>query len=408
MASGSAIDLTGRGDGRFDSVQGKWRALAGQAVVAGTDRGPLLVGGFAFRPSPRDAGERQGLPDGLMWVPQVVFLTAGDGATETVVSSLVTPRSSPADVADALMALAGDARKNLAARTGCVPPARRAIETVDLPVQGDWNDLVKKAAEAIEAGAFEKVVLARAEEIRADEDFDVPAALSLLEQEDPGTAVFGAQVGRSWFIGATPEYLLTANGPRVETLALAGSARRDSSPLRDRALARELMSSVKERHEHRLVADALTAFLDEHCRDVHGEAEPQVAKFARIQHLRTRLRGTRRGRDTKGLLGLVAALHPTPALGGHPRPAALDWLDTHEKLDRGWYAAPLGWTDREDDGEFAVTIRSALVQGDRATLYAGCGVVAGSVPDNEYRETALKLRVMRAALGLDRLDRSQP
>jgi isochorismate synthase len=189
---------------------------------------------------------------------------------------------------------------------------------------------------------------------------------------------------------------MQVTGGEVHTLGLAGSAPRGTSAEEDAEIEQRLLSSDKDKHEHAVVTRRLLKVLNEHCVDVWEESGPGVLKLPHLQHLCTRL-GARLGES--GLLQLVAALHPTPALGGHPSVEALRWLNASEPLDRGWYAAPIGWVDADGEGEFAVAIRSALVSGRTASLYAGCGVVAQSEPAAEYRETEVKLQGMLAALG---------
>jgi salicylate biosynthesis isochorismate synthase/menaquinone-specific isochorismate synthase len=141
----------------------------------------------------------------------------------------------------------------------------------------------------------------------------------------------------------------------------------------------------------------LTAALGEVCEQVDAPGEPTLMRLRNVQHLFTPLRGTVRG--DAGVLDLVGRLHPTPALGGQPREAALAWIREREGLDRGWYGAPVGWVDARGQGEFAVAIRSALVGRYEASLFAGAGIVAASDPEREERETNIKLRAMLGALG---------
>jgi isochorismate synthase EntC len=116
-----------------------------------------------------------------------------------------------------------------------------------------------------------------------------------------------------------------------------------------------------------------------------------------VQHLATEVTG--RLPAGGGLLGLVGRLHPTPAVGGWPREAALAYIEAEEDLDRGWYAGPVGWVDLRGDGEFVVGIRSGVVSGSRASLFAGCGIVADSEPDREWEESEWKLRALATGLG---------
>jgi isochorismate synthase EntC len=147
--------------------------------------------------------------------------------------------------------------------------------------------------------------------------------------------------------------------------------------------------------------EAVREFMLRACEDVIVEDAPQVLRLSTIQHLRTRLSGVLGGARSPGLLNLAGQLHPTPAMGGVPRDAALSWLRRYEGIEREWFAALLGWLDTAGDGELAVAIRCALINGPDAVLFAGCGIVEGSVAELEYRETAMKLQVMLSALGLE-------
>jgi isochorismate synthase EntC len=181
---------------------------------------------------------------------------------------------------------------------------------------------------------------------------------------------------------------------------LAGWAPRGATPDEDELLAAGLLTGDKLRREHGLVTSMLQASLSRVCSGVETEDGPGVLRLANIQHLATRIRGRLLDPEHTGVLDLAGQLHPTPALGGHPSGPALEWLRANEHLDRGWYAAPVGWTGADGGGEFAVAIRSALVSGRHAALYAGCGIVEGSEPEAEYQETCAKLLAMSCALGL--------
>ena len=194
--------------------------------------------------------------------------------------------------------------------------------------------------------------------------------------------------------------LLDLNLPRldgraVQASSLAGSAPRGADPTEDRAHAALLAASAKDLAEHALVREALVDALERLCDHVRAAEVPSLFTLPHVHHLHTAVTGTLRAEHT--LIDLVEALHPTPAVGGAPRAAALSYIRANEQLDRGWYAAPVGWMAR-DRGEFAVGLRSAVIRGRDAVLFAGCGIVAGSDPDSEYAETLLKLRPMEDAI----------
>jgi isochorismate synthase len=194
------------------------------------------------------------------------------------------------------------------------------------------------------------------------------------------------------FVGATPERLVRLEERTVRTDCLAGSTRRGATHDEDRSLGEALLADRKERHEHALVVRALHDALLPFCSQVHAPETPTLLRMPNVQHLYTPLEGILK--EEGDIFGLVERLHPTPATGGLPREMACSVLRTYECFDRGWYAGPVGWVDGRGGGEFVVAIRSALLKGCEASLYAGCGIVAGSDPEREYEESCLKLRPM--------------
>jgi menaquinone-specific isochorismate synthase len=162
-------------------------------------------------------------------------------------------------------------------------------------------------------------------------------------------------------------------------------------------LAAELVASVKDQREHRFVIDEIDRVLRPRCRDLDVPTEPTIMQLRNVLHLGTEIAGTLTA-PAPTALELAAALHPTPAIAGTPTDAALAWLDEHEGLARGRYAGPVGWVDGAGDGTFAIGIRSAEIDGHRARLFAGVGVVEGSEPERELVETQLKLQALLAAV----------
>jgi isochorismate synthase len=367
----------------------------------------VLVGGFAFDPDgPRDERWRS-FPSALLALARLQ-LTVVDGrtwlTTNVVVRGDGTPDIDPTALGRLRAILLGE-------RPGAPPVVlqRGAVEgprQVEVPDAATWQATVARAAAAIRGGALEKVVLARELRARADEPFDVGEAVRRLRAAYPSCWVFAFWRGDRAFVGATPERLVRLAGREVAAAVLAGSIARGDSPAEDARQGERLRASAKDRAEHAVVARALREGLGELCDAVEGPAEPALLTVSNVHHLHTPL--TARLRDGRTLLELVARLHPTPAVGGAPREPALAFLREHEGVDRGWYAGPVGWIGADGGGEFVVALRSALVAGTEATLYAGCGVMGDSEPASEYAETALKLRPMRAALGLAAGDDAAP
>ncbi|MGW1290852.1 isochorismate synthase, partial [Streptomyces sp. NPDC002586] len=276
----------------------------------------------------------------------------------------------------------------------------RLRESIELPSAREWKELVTRAVRRMREGAFEKVVLAREVRYLAETPFDVPAALDRLGEAYPQATLFAVRDGGHEFIGATPEYLVRLTGGTVQTLGLAGTTPRGATPEEDASYERDLTGSTKILHEHHVVVRMLREALDGACADLTVAPGPTVLKLANVQHLSTEVEGTL-PEAGPGILEFADRLHPTPALGGHPRAESLDWLARNEGLERGWYAGGIGWSDTSGQGEFGVAIRSALIRGNSASVYAGCGIVADSDPEEEYQETCAKLRPMLDALGLD-------
>ncbi len=275
---------------------------------------------------------------------------------------------------------------------------------------------VEDALAAFARGSLSKVVLARSLSVDHDGEVDLIAFLARLRALYPTCTLVAMGRGADTFLAATPETLVRVREGRVETAALAGSAPRGRTPAEDEVLARGLLENPKERAEHAHVVEAIRAVLEGSCEAVEIPEAPVLRQLFGIQHLETPIRARLPAARTKGdarspsvdALGLVDALHPTPAVCGVPRPAAQAWLARSEGLDRGWYAAPIGWLDTQGGGDFRVALRSALIRNglaedgrfgsSRALLFAGAGLVEGSDPERELVETRIKLRALLAPL----------
>ncbi len=247
-------------------------------------------------------------------------------------------------------------------------------------------------------GELHKVVLSRTCDLTFTQRIDPLRAIARLGERYPETYrfLFEPQAQRAFF-GATPELLAAVDGHRVRTAALAGSVRRGATPAEDDALARQLLDNPKERAEHAFVVSMLVDLLAPLSGGLRiPDDAPRVLRLSNIQHLHTPLQAELHAEY--GVLRVVETLHPTPAIGGTPRPAAVQTIAQAEPISRGWYASPVGWIDPSGGGEFAVAIRSAVAAGEHARLYAGAGIVAGSVAEREWDETRLKFRPMLEAL----------
>jgi isochorismate synthase len=376
---GCAARVAVHGSDRFQHAEDGARALF--AALNWQGAGPRIghvVGGFAFAPSTANPGLWQGFPDGELRLPELVYWREGDRY-----------------VRDAF----------LDSRWAQLQPRPLALGQ---PVHGPaeignggpaaYVERVQRALTSIRAGALEKVVVARAVHVTAGSSIDPVAWLVALRERFPACTLFAVGEGDTVFLGASPERLVCVRGDVVETVALAGTAPRGASATADRALGEALCDSRKNGQEHAFVVQHLQAALAECCDDLEVAAEPRLLKTRTVQHLCTDLRARLRQDAPVSLLELAARLHPTPAVGGAPRDAALAWLAANETVERGWFAGPVGFLQSNGDGEFDVALRSALVRGRTATAWAGAGIVARSEPRAEFTETELKLRTVLGPL----------
>jgi len=275
------------------------------------------------------------------------------------------------------------------------PPGALLVRDVLPPPE--WQAIVTSARDDVRDGHLEKVVLAREVRAQSAAPFDPLPALVQLRTDYPSCFSFAVARGEHCFLGASPERLVRLRDGLVSTMCLAGSIARGATDGEDRRLGNVLLTSAKERAEHEIVVRGLREGLAELCEDLAPVSTPVLLKVRNVQHLLTTLVG--KVSSGRTILDLVERLHPTPAVGGFPRQAALALIRERERLERGWYGGPVGWLDACGEGEFTVAIRSALLRGTHASLFAGCGIVADSDPAEEYAESCLKLRPMLSALG---------
>ena len=265
------------------------------------------------------------------------------------------------------------------------------------PAPDEWSAAVAELLARIDAGELHKVVLAREVLVEAEIPFERAAILAHLQATHPSCFTYAA----GDFVGASPELLVARHGTVVTSRPMAGSVPRGADREEDERLAGGLSTSGKEAAEHRLLVDDVLAALAPVCVGAPAAAAAEVVRLATVSHLATEVTG-RLADPAPSALALAGRLHPTPAVGGVPRAEALRSIAVLEGFERGLYAGPVGWVDAAGDGEWAVALRSATLDGPVARLAAGAGIVAGSDPEAEWRETEAKLAPMLAALGVVR------
>ncbi len=391
---GIAERLTARGVDRFAELREQSVALLAKLTLIQTVEArqlrPRLFGGGAFTPGASDHSPWQAFGDAELVLPEFSYFREQHGAWVSGVFEAERLRR-PGGISFAqkrVTAFIRALRQSAAHVPESPPRARRALNE---PPASDYARLVEAVKARIARGQFEKVVVARSLLLELDPAPKPEEVLTRLRESENDCTRFVFEHAGQYFVGATPEHLVHKQGLELHTEAIAGSAKAgaEASAL--------LLASGKNRREHRLVVDELVRRLQPLCSELHYSNTPDARPLRHVVHLHTPIRA--RLREPVHVLDLVGSLHPTPAVGGLPNRAALEWIAQHEPTPRGWYAGPVGWVDAAGDGEFVVALRSALVAGRTARLYAGAGIVSDSDADAEYQETELKLTGMLSALG---------
>lgn len=302
-------------------------------------------------------------------------------------------------------------------------PAAAGCEIEEVPGAEMYQRSVNHVLKQMEQGELDKVVLSRTLRVASDDLVDTHQLLRNLFRDNAHGYTFAVPMrkvsetkstittpkrdddevnhqGTRTFIGASPELLVTRKGTIIRANPLAGSAARSDDPTEDRRRAEALLASAKDRHEHAVVIDAVAAALRPLCKELIVPAEPSLIQTSTMWHLSTEIHGELLDEDTSSL-EVAFALHPTPAICGTPVLTAREAIGLQEPFDRGLFTGMVGWCDSEGDGEWAVTIRCAEVEGNELRLFAGAGIVAGSTPEAELAETSAKFRTMLLAMGLD-------
>ncbi|MWC00237.1 isochorismate synthase [Agromyces sp. MMS17-SY077] len=373
---GEAVRIETGGPGRIVDAARAWTSLVAAADV--DDRvglpgtGLVAFGTFAFADDSAATS--------VLVVPELVLGRRDGRAWATTIRFADTDEPD-----DAPFELPEPAPKRLVPDVGFEP---------DGLAPDDYEAAVARAVERIDAGEFEKVVLARRIVGRLDDGAGLRAMLDLLARRYPDTWTFAVD----GLVGASPETLVRVDTGTVSARVLAGTASRGADETDDRARAAALAASPKDRAEHALAVASAVDTLAPHTARLDASPEPFTLQLPNLWHLATDLKGTLG--DGSSSLALVEAMHPTAAVAGTPRDAATAAIAELEGFDRERYAGPVGWVDAAGDGEWAIALRCAQVADDgRVTAWAGCGIVHDSVPASELAETGMKFRPITEAFG---------
>jgi len=388
-ALGAAFVLTASGPDRFASIERQasevWPQLADTPAERGLP-GPRFLGGFAFQPGHSETAPWCGFGDARFVLPRIAYLRTSEGAFLRVIARASEARSAT---------LREQVQRALAALfTPPAPPSpesTRVLGKSERP-QRAWTELLAAIQEEIACGRAQKIVAARRVSLDLNHTLDPALLQSRLREHAPESTRFAFRVAESTFLGATPERLVQKRGSELVTEAVAGSINAD-----DATSATRLLESSKDSREHELVVSEILRLLGPMTSEL-APGKREIHRLRTVLHLRTPILGQLR--EPKHVLELVAKLHPTPAVGGVPTRAAIDFIEQHEPDERGWYAGPVGWFDAQGDGRFVVALRSGVIEGKHAELYAGAGIVRDSHAPSEFAETRWKLAALLGALGV--------
>ena len=399
---GAAVELMAWGPERFAKILAYARELFDGAYVEEEDYPltyPRLFGGFSFRHDFMLDNTWSIYTPAFFALPHYQLVRNGDATWLTINTQIPHNESPETLIPDLRAALREKIAQLKSSELLMEAGEENALQSIDYPMSYPvWEAMIEEATQGIRSGALRKVVLARAAELRFRERVKLLPILRHLAAQYANCYRFLFEPRpRYAFYGASPELLASVQGKRLETMALAGSAARGDTDEADRRLGDALLANEKERHEHDIVVEKMCQRLSPMTESL--EVQPsRLLKLSNIQHIHTPIQG--RLKRSSGILPLIEALHPTPALGGDPRRDALRLIRDLEPIPRGWYGAPVGWINSHYDGQFAVAIRSAVAQEARAWVYAGAGIVADSIPRREWEETELKFRPMLDAHGV--------
>jgi menaquinone-specific isochorismate synthase len=408
-AFGVSAQLTATGPDRFTQIATRAKKLFTQIrqVDGGipTGIGPILAGGFSFRVGDDHIDPYWSAFCEAQFILPRYQLSHCAGETWLTLNHILEVDEDYNIIANQLREQAEDliwqglSGEYASPAVDDLPFEYLTLQTVAPYTSHDeWVQMIAEATQHIHQGELKKVVLARCAHVEFACPLPLAGLLAHLAARYPDCYrfLFEPLPGRAFF-GATPELLAEVNGRQLNTIALAGSLQRGKTWQEDQLLGQQLLSSSKDRQEHEFVVQALKDNLAALTTTLHIPSVPELCLLNNIQHLLTPVRGQLA--NGNGIIPVIQALHPTPALGGTPRGVALPLIEQLEPLSRGWYGSPIGWLAPNGDGEFAVAIRSAVTHQNQVRLYAGVGIVADSDPEKEWRETELKFQPILKALG---------
>lgn len=382
-------------DSRFECLQADWKQIVEDAMIhnpydlPGT--GIVAIGGMAFDPLRKPAKLWQNYPTSQLTIPEYLIVKS-DRAYYMTVNVYVDVCTQIEQLMEEIREMQTLLTKEVHIKAGTSQHilAKKEIK------KKKWLASVDEAVATIKREEASKIVLAREIRVTLNKSVNVTRTLRNLLQGQQNSYIFAFEHGTDCFIGASPERLIKVEKDSLLSTCLAGTAPRGKTASEDKQIAEDLLHDHKNREEHDYVVQMITKNIAAVCDEIEMPAGPVVLTLRNLQHLYTPI--SARLKPTYTVFDIIERLHPTPALGGVPRTESLAFIREQEVLDRGWYGSPIGWLDSNHNSEFAVAIRSGLIQDDEVSLFAGCGVMRDSDAAMEYEETNVKFLPMLHAL----------
>lgn len=360
-----------------------------------TETSPKLLFHYAFHEDDPMDNEWQGFPNTLLMLPRVQLIN--QRGKQSIIFSHKTDEVTHDEILENWQEDINQLRGIL---DNHPPPGSPSTTTPENSLNSSLP-IFKDAIESIHHTVIEKLVIGQQQSFHFSSQISTERTLKKLERSSPSSTQFSFSANGSHFIAAPPERLFSKQGRHVQSDALAGTIVRGSNGEQDREHEQILLNDPKLRHEHQLVVDAIGNALSPLCDTMDIPTTPTIQKLENIQHLLTAIEGRLHTEDnnlTASIFELIDALHQSPAICGAPKTEALQWLTQHNNSYRGGYCGGAGWIDPDGDGEIHVLLRCAMVEDEQAILYAGAGIVEGSVAEDEISEIRLKVQGMLNAL----------
>lgn len=380
---------------RYDELQRKWQSFINEALVHQENNefgtGLIALGGMTFDPLKQKTKQWKDFPTSELIVPEFMITKQKTDYYFTVnlfinedenIEKLTTYLENKKDELLNYPLVMNDHSHNIY--------KKEEIKS------DEWIQSVIKARDEVRSDRIQKIVMAREMKVYLDNDVNITSIINNLINAQPNSYVFAFEKGDNCFIGGSPERLVRVNEDHVLSTCLAGTAPRGISTEEDEKIKEALFHDHKNREEHDYVVQMIRHSIHSHCEQLNIPNEPVVLSLKDLHHLYTPVKALLKEGST--IFDFIEQLHPTPALGGEPKEQSLAFIRQYEQLDRGWYGAPVGWIDYKNNGEFAVAIRSGLIEEQEVSLFAGCGVMKDSDPQLEYEETGVKFLPVLNAL----------